>query len=189
MSTPKYPLCLPCLPSEIFHLISLAVPLNTVASTLLSLCLVNREINSKTQHLLFHCLVLRNDEAASMAFQIIENSPETGKTVKEVHIFSEQSPRMPVGDAECLEYLGGLKNVVARGLFPNLVSIGIVNESRFLSDRVGEECYLPPTFWAALGSMAPQLRFVTVRNLAGNMFSEWLDEDVIDKTAVRKVSL
>ncbi|KAF5325084.1 hypothetical protein D9619_009924 [Psilocybe cf. subviscida] len=179
------------LPPELFQLISLALPLSLLSPTLFSLCLTSREVYEKTQRLLYICIVLRHDDASSALFQKIQSFPEIGKIVKELYIHSEVSPaQRRKKDIKSAKFLGGLKDIVERCLLPNLVTIGIFNRSRWSADvdcaSLTGDCTLSSVFWANLSSMAPKIRSVIIRNLANDFQLPWVDEEVIDKTVMRK---
>lgn len=194
MNTSATPCALSQLPPEIFHSISLCIPLNAVAPTLFALSLVDRHINNKIGNLIFSRIVLRNEDVASAVFEKIHASHNIGRTVREIYVLSERSPAaMAEGmSVRRFKFLGGLKDTVSEGLLPNLITLGVFKHSRSVSDRIPKQhkrAYsLPVSFWEILSVKAPQLRTVVIRDLAGDFASPWVDGELIEKTALRQVS-
>jgi hypothetical protein len=182
------------LPSELFHSIALEIPLNALCSTLLSLLLTSMHIHDKTKSLLYFRLVLRHEDAASAVFKTTQLKPAIGNTVREVYVLSERSITMLARgvDMRSFKFLGGLKDIINQGLLPNLISIGIYKQSRWNLDDIPMshvECYsMSGSFWDELAFMAPRLRHVTVRMLADDFRSPWVDCAVVERIAIHKVS-
>ncbi|KAF5325157.1 hypothetical protein D9619_009933 [Psilocybe cf. subviscida] len=180
------------LPWELFHSIGLEIPLNILSSTLLWLSLTNKHIYDKTRSLLYFRLVLAHEDAAAAVFDTIQRTPSIGNIVREVYVLSERSIEMLARTVNMRSYkfLGGLKDIVSQGLLPNLTSIGIYKQSRWTFDGIPmshvQDYSLSESFWGELASMAPRLRHVTVRMLADDFLSPWVDFTVVERIAVHK---
>ncbi len=88
--------------------------------------------------------------------QRLFNEPETGKTVRELHILSASSCEEPFDD---------LEKVISAGKLPYIHSLGLYFSERWCDLYDDEEPWKPrPSFWENLRENCPRLRELIVRD-------------------------
>src|SRR6266540_403115 len=102
--------------AEIYPIIASHLPLYQTPPTLLSLALTNRHISEIVLPLLYSRLILKNEDALRMIHRLLAE-PDLGKSVRELHIFSDPSLATQRGENP-LDVVTGLKKVISGGLIP-----------------------------------------------------------------------
>lgn len=179
---------LPALPAELFAIIASFVPLTLAPSTLLSLALVNRELQGTVLPLLYARLILKNEADALSVFGKILEEPERGLAVKELYVMSSLSRATRRGGIE-FDTVIGIRSIVDRGLLPRLSVLGVYLTRNWSADRQFVRGRLPTQFWKNLRSQCPQLRTIILRNVRDTVDYPWLQRTIIDDMGLFEVCL
>ncbi|KJA15417.1 hypothetical protein HYPSUDRAFT_72088 [Hypholoma sublateritium FD-334 SS-4] len=170
---------LPALPAELFAIIASLIPLTQAPCTLLSLALVNHELQEKVLPLLYARLILKNESGALSVFRKILAEPERGLEVKELYILSSLSHASRKGEY-AFDVVTGIRSIVEKGFLPRLSALGIYLTRNWNADKRVAYGRLPTEFWKDLRGHCPQLHTIILRKVRDTEDHPWLHRTIID---------
>jgi len=157
------------LPPEIFPIIASNLPLYITPPTLLSLALANRRISEIVLPILNSTWILKNNHDALKMIQRLFDKPETGKTVRELHILTDISVSAR-RDSFCV--VNNLEKVISAGRLPYIHCLGLYYARRLryqtLMLQVDDFEMLHASLWESLQKNCPQMRELVVREPPGS---------------------